>query len=101
MNKEFIFSMIVTRNGGHYQCNLFPADMLPIGQMTWGGDIKEIVNKSLEEFYREREQREQELAALQKKADERHMKMTELNKQLEEAIDNLKKSKKKKKGKDA
>ena len=101
MNEEFIFSMIVTRHGGHYQCNLFPADILPVGQMTWGGDIKEIVNKCLDEFYKEREQREQELAAYQKKADERHKEMKKLNETLEEALDDLRKSKKKKKGKDA
>lgn len=101
MNEELIFSMIVTRHGGHYQCNLFPADMLPVGQMTWGGDLKEIVNKCLEEFYREREQREQELAEYQKKADERHKEMAKLNEQLEETLEDLKKSKKKKKDKDA
>lgn len=69
--------------------------------MTWGGDIKEIVNKCLDEFYKEREQREQELAAYQKKADERHKEMKKLNETLEEALDDLRKSKKKKKGKDA
>ena len=97
MNEELVFTMIVTHDKitGRYQCNLFPADMLPVGSVDYGDDLKEIVNKCLEEFYREREQREQELVTLHKKADERHKEMTEFNKQLEEVIDDLKKSKKK------
>ena len=96
MSKELVFSMIVTRNGSHYQCNLFPADMLPVGQMTWGGDLKEIVGKCLEEFYREKEKREQELAEYQKKADERHEEMSKLINQAEAVLEDLKNSKKKK-----
>lgn len=96
MNEELVFTMIVTHDKitGRYQCNLFPADMLPVGSVDYGDDLKPIVDKSLERFYREKEQREQELAEYQKKADDRHKEMTKLINQTETVLEDLKKSKK-------
>jgi hypothetical protein len=93
MSEELVFTMIVTHDKitGRYQCNLFPADILPVGSVAYGNELKPIVDKSLERFYKDKEKHEQELEEYQRKAEENHRMMTDIIGKAEEALKDLKK----------